>query len=249
MDNWIEHISEPESLILAWQAPDQFNVRFRWAVARLERSGEGCSLRYLTPSEFPELNQGRTFEELLSLGYAGYPAFNMKRKVHDSDVLATFMRRLPPRNRSDFGTFLRQFRLRDDVGLSNFALLGYTEAKLPSDGFSIVDPLNASSERCERMLEVAGYRYYYKDLKRPLVVGDEVVIRAEPENPHDRNAVCIEANGEKIGNVNRLQADAFQQWIKTRRVTGVIQRLNGKPDHPRVYVFVYVRPDTTRAAA
>lgn len=249
MDNWIEHISEPESLLLAWQAPDHLNVRFRWAVARLLREGERYSFAYLSPSEFTQLNPGHTFEDLQALGYGGYPAFNPKRKVHETDVLSAFMRRLPPRNRSDFIEFLKQFRLKSNPPISDFALLGYTEAKLPSDGFSIVDPLDPGSVHCELMLEVAGYRYYHKKLARPLQVGDEAVIEAEPDNEYDFNAVRLVVNGEKIGNINRLQAATFQFWLRMRAVQGVVQRINGKPDHPRVYVFISVTPRTTRAAA
>src|SRR2546422_10843915 len=134
MENGIERASEPRQLFLAWQAPDHFGDRFRWAVGIVTPQGNDYKFRYLAPgSEFESFNQNRGYEELQSLGYQGYPAFNFKRAVHERDVLSAFLRRLPPRSRSDFQDYTRQFRLARDLHLSDFGLLGRTEAKLPSD--------------------------------------------------------------------------------------------------------------------
>jgi hypothetical protein len=79
--SWIERAPEPTRLFLAWQAPDHLGERFRWAVGNLERAPAGdCSLRYLQPGlDFETHNQGRGFDEILRLGYEGYPAFSLKR--------------------------------------------------------------------------------------------------------------------------------------------------------------------------
>lgn len=247
MENWIEHIPEPERLLLAWQAPDETGNRFRWVVAVLERHGTNIRFRYLTdPSEFRALNDGHEMSEPEELGYRGYPAFSMNRS-HDGAVLETFMRRLPPRNRSDFSEYLSQFRLRPDVSFSDFALLGLTGAKLPSDWFSLVDPLDPKVEVCERLIEVAGHRYILPD--SPLRPGDAVEFVPEPENPHDTNAVAIHAGDQKIGYVNRLQASTFRQWLANREVTGSVERINGNSQRPLVFCFVRVRPLRAKAAA
>src|SRR5262249_38295622 len=101
MPNWIETVSEPTHLFLAWQAPDHMGVRSRWAVGVLERvAGGDCSLRYFRPGvEFETHNQGRSFDEICRLGYEGYPAFSLKRERHPTGVLSALMRRLPPRSR------------------------------------------------------------------------------------------------------------------------------------------------------
>jgi hypothetical protein len=251
MENWIERASEPRQLFLAWQAPDHFGDRFRWAVAILTPRGEDYTFRYLARgSEIESFNQGRRYEELESLGYQGYPAFNFKRAVHERNVLSVFMRRLPPRTRSDFQDYTRQFRLARNLKLSDFSLLARTEAKLPSDGFSIVDPLDPELDRCDLMLEVAGFRYYF-DPDKPIAlsVGQSVEIAPEPDNPVDPNAVQFLSDSRKIGNVNRLQAKTFLRWLAERQVSGVLERLNGRAGKPRAFIFVRVRPLQAKVAA
>jgi hypothetical protein len=209
--NWIEAVPEPESLILGWQAPDPLGDRFRWAVGVLERSvGGGCLLRYLRGADFARWNRGRAFEDMGALGYRGYPAFRLDRHVHTDNVLSAFMRRLPARSRPDFEEYKRQFRLPLGLDLSDFALLGQTEAKLPSDGFSLVDPLDGGVDRRELLLEVAGHRYYAGNLR--LAVGDQVSLEPEPSNEQDPQAVAMRVADRTIGYVNRLQTAAFQRW-------------------------------------
>jgi len=250
MENWIEHISQPLRLFLAWQAPDHLNDRFRWAVGVLGPREGVTALRYFqNGSEFEAFNQGRTFERLLALGYRGYPGFSLRREVHDKGVLEALMRRLPPRSRQDFGDYKRQFRLPSQLELSDLALLARTEAKLPSDGFSVVDPLDAETEWCDLLLEIAGFRYYVPSEPLQPDVGCPIEITPEPDNQFDPSAVQICMRSRKIGNVNRLQAATFLRWLVERRVSGALERLNGTPDKPRAYIFVRVRPAANRAAA
>jgi hypothetical protein len=246
--NWIEHICELRRLILAWQAPDNTGVRFRWAVGELTPNAGAMNLRYFSGEEFSRLNHGKTVEELSALGYRGYPGFRIKDAMHSNGVLEAFMRRLTPASRSDFAEYRQHFRLKPESKLSDFAMLGYTEGKLPSDGFSVVNPLECANERFELMLEVAGYRYYAKET-RATSVGDIASFQPEPSNEHDPNAVMVRVDGQRIGYVNRLQAPAFHRWLKDRQIEAVIERVNGNADRPRVFVFVRVTPSSRQAAA
>jgi hypothetical protein len=250
MENWINQICEPRQLYLAWQAPDHLADRFRWAVAVISLMGDVCTLRYLAPGEeFEALNQGRKFENAVALGYHGYPAFNLRRLEHAAGVLETLMRRLPPRSRPDYEDYQRQFRIAPNAGVSDFALLGVTEAKLPSDGFSVVDPLNTEAEHCDLLLEIAGFRYYIGRLASPLEVGQPVDILPEPENEHDPGAVKVQVRSEIVGYINRLQAPTFLKWVAERQVSGVLERLNGSGGHPRAFIFVRVRAAENKKAA
>ncbi len=100
------------------------------------------------------------------------------------------------------------------------------------------------------MLEVAGFRYYV-DRNRPMAlsVGQSVDIAPEPDNPKDPNAVQILSDGHKIGYVNRLQTKTFLRWLVERRVSGVVERLNGSVEKPRAFIFVRVRPLQAKVAA
>jgi hypothetical protein len=250
LEHWIEQVPEPRKLFLAWQAPDHMGDRFRWAVGILvPRDGE-CTLRYFQPgAEFERHNQGYPFTRLLELGYQGYPGFKPRQAVHEDGVLAALMRRLPPRSRPDFSDYKRLFRLPRSLDLSNFALLGQTEAKLPNDGFSVVDPLDPEIVACELLSEIAGLRYYLKDSTLALEIGDPIELLPEPENPKDPNAVKVYVGSARIGYVNRLQAGTFLQWLKYRQVTGVIERLSGTIERPRAFIFIRVRPIHGRVAA
>src|SRR5689334_16074191 len=97
--NWIEHICEPRTLILAWQAPDNTGIRFRWAVGELSRGDGSVTLRYFFGEEFSRLNDGKKFEELTSLGYRGYPGFRPKEARHSNGVLEALVRRIAPASR------------------------------------------------------------------------------------------------------------------------------------------------------
>lgn len=242
MENWIHRICEPKQLYLAWQASDHMQDRFRWAVAILHISQDLCTLRYLSSGvEFESLNQGRSLHLAEALGYQGYPAFNPRRSEHNSGVLEALMRRLPPRSRPDYNDYRRQFRIGEDATPSDFALLGTTEAKLPSDGFSIVDPLDPDASDCDLMLEVAGFRYYANELTHPLEIGCRVELLPEPQNAKDAGAVEIRAHDQRIGYVNRLQAPTFLKWFAERHVSATLERLNGSRNHPRAFIFVRVR--------
>jgi hypothetical protein len=246
--NWIEHICEPRRLILAWQAPDDTGVRFRWAIGELTPRDCTVSLRYFSGEEFSRLNQGKSAAELAALGYQGYPGFRVKEAVHSNGVLEAFMRRLTPASRSDFAEYRQHFRLKPESTLSEFALLGYTEGKLPSDGFSVVNPLECTDDRFELMLEIAGFRYYAKSI-RPITVADVVSFKPEPSNEHDANAVMVRVDEQCVGYVNRLQSPAFLRWLNDRRVEAVIERVAGNTDRPRGFMFVRVMPSSRQAAA
>jgi HIRAN domain len=251
MENWIERTVEPRQLILAWQAPDYISSdRFRWAVGILEPHGNDYRFRYLRAGpEFESLNPRRPYDDLLQAGYQGYPAFNLRREIHERG-LSPFVRRLPSRKRSDFKDYERQFRLGHNLVLSDFGLLGRTEAKLPGDGFSLVDPLNPELDWCDLMLEIAGFRHHVRpEQLKDLNVGQGVEIAPEPDNAKDPNAVRFLLSGRTIGYVNRLQAKTFLRWLAERKVSGVLERINGGEERPRAFVFVRVRPSEAQAAA
>lgn len=246
MEHWIRTVAEPRRLILTWQAPDQFGPanRTRWAVGVVERQDSTATFRYLSSEEFGLFNPGRSLEQLMSFGYRGYPAFRQKdeKQIFDAGVLATFLRRLPPRSRPDFSSYLRSFRVDPAAAMSDFALLGITEAKLPSDGFSLVDPLDARLLTCDLMLEIAGYRYYARKLLKDPSVGDLVSIEEDPDKTYEPHAVAVYLGDAKIGNINRLQAPTFISWLADRRLSAVVERVNGTPERPRLHIFVQVRP-------
>jgi hypothetical protein len=251
MEPWIEHVDEPARLILAWQAPDPGKDRPRWAVGELSRNTGAVTFRYYDGDEFARLNSARRQHELRAAGFRGYPAFyvrNTPSGVFSDGVLGAFLRRVPPRSRTDFPRYLEHFRLRSSDGLGPFALLAVTEAKLPSDGFSLIDPLDPAADCRDVVFEVAGHRHY-PDSRAGLSEGQAVRLARDPTNAHDPYAVGVEADGRLIGVVNRLQAPTMGRWLDTREVSASLLRLNGTCAKPRAFVFLRVRPLEGRRAA
>jgi hypothetical protein len=249
--NLIHTIGEPQRLILAWQAPDHLGNRYRWAVGVVSPVANDWHLRYFEAgSEFEQFNPGEPYESLIALGYKGYAAFDPGTKVHTLGVLAAFMRRVPPRNRADFGEYRSAYHLSPEATLSDIGLLAVTEAKLPSDGFSLVDTLDPHIGHCDLFLEVAGFRYYSAEI--PFLsgaLGEQIQLSAEPTNQQDPNAIMVLVRRSRIGYINRLQAPTFLRWMTEGRVHGFLERLNGSTNRPRAFIFVRVDPKEASRAA
>lgn len=252
VERQIQYICEPNRLLLVWEPPLYVTDRTRWVVGELSRSLDSVRFRYIRDAaEFADLNAGRTIETLRASGYAGYPTFKIEANtaIVKQEAAQVFLRRIPARERPDFRNYLKYFRLDAETHLSDFALLGLTMAKLPSDGFSIVDPLDGLRRDCDFIIEIAGNRHYAEACKS-LAMNEIVSFLPEVDNPKDANAVqVLSARGEVIGYVGRVQARAFRQWLSRSRVEGQIIRLNGEADRPRIYLLVQVREAAEAFAA
>lgn len=228
--NLIKHIFSPSRLLLVWQAPDGGD-RTRLAVGELRESAGDITFRYLSEHE--------DFHKARKLGFSCYPAFRKTDREYSEGVLDAFLRRVPPRSRNDFPRFLAQWRLGADADLSAFALLAYCGAKLPSDGFSLVWPLEDVTAPGEVLLEIAGFRYQGVSLEE-LSLGMPIRFVPEPDNEKDSKALRVEIDGRTIGYINRFQRDAVTSWLDLYDVHASIERFNGTSDRPLVYVFCRV---------
>lgn len=231
--HFINHIIEPKRLLLAWQSPEK-RYRTRYIVAELNATGTDISLTYLPES--------KDYQEAQNKGFDSYPAFPSANVLHHN-VLDAFMRRLPPRTRGDFTPYLEGLRLKPDAKLSDFALLGYSGAKLPSDGFSIIHPFYNVDGACELLLEAAGYRHLQKDNDHPveIKVGDPASFSKEFNETIQEDAIYISVGQTRIGYVNRGLIPAFRDWMASGRIANAwIEKLNGTPERPTVYIYVEV---------
>lgn len=230
--NFISRIIEPQRLLLAWQSSNP-EERLRRIIGDLVKIDENIIvLNYFKQSD--------DCKGALALGCIGYPSFPISKQDSYSDgVSETFMRRLPPRTRSDFNEYLENLRIKDS-NISDFALLGYSEAKLPSDGFSLIHIFEDVVGPFEFLSEVAGFRYY-EGMKMEIPLGTKVSFEIEKDNPYDPNAIKVLVNNMKIGYINRAFKERFASWILSNSVEAVIERKNGEPNNPRVILFVQVK--------
>lgn len=233
--NLLRHIVEPVGLLLTWQPQDeQSPSRTRRVVGEVRLNKDGvAAFRYLkgTPD----------YQKAVEAGFKGYPAFDKKTEEITTGVLESFLRRLPPRKREDFSEFLNLHRLASPFEHSDVALLAYTGARLPSDGFALVPIFPDNVAPCDFLLEIAGFRHVAGTDTANLTVGDPVGFAVDQSNPVDQDALAIEHNGVRIGYVNRALRDIFSKWLQNRAITATIERINGKPERPLVYLRVSVR--------
>ncbi len=229
--HFIEHIIEPTKLLLAWQSSDEKH-RTRYIVAELNRTDDDINLTYLVDT--------KDFRQAQSKGFESYPAFQDINKTYDN-VSDAFMRRLPPRARGDFSQYLEGLRLKPDVQLSDFALLGYSGAKLLSDGFSIIHPFNNVIDACELLIEAAGFRHLQKN-HDDIAINDPVSFVREFNDATQEDAIRTMAGDKHIGYVNRGLLPAFFDWMESEQIAGAwIEKINGTPGRPTVYIYVKVR--------
>jgi hypothetical protein len=233
--NLINHINMPNRLVLVWQSPEG-TQRNRFVVGEMCFDEQGYVFRYLVNTA--------QFNQACAEGFVCYPAFRKINQDYRTGVLETFLRRVPPRKRGDFNKYLQQWQLAHDIDISDFALLGHTGAKLPNDGFSLINPFDNVEAPYEFYIEVAGFRYQgisLEDISEKMPVD----FMSETENEFDHNAVRIDASGQKIGYVNRTQCAAFNRWLEHYSITARIERINGTTDRPLIYV--YGRVESTEA--
>lgn len=234
----LSHIVEPERLLLTWQKPDDGQEgRIRRVVGELFLDEQGQAVfRYLHGSSDLAAAEAE--------GFKGFPAFrpNPATPEFHQGVVETFLRRLPPRKREDFTDYLNMHRLPSPFGYSDLALLGYTGARLPSDDFALIPQFPESTKICDYLLEVAGTRHVYGCDLSALRIGDEVRLEHDPLNAVDADAIKLVHASGPLGFVNRALLHAFNRWLDTGHITATVERLNGKPERPLIFVRIEVRP-------
>ncbi|MGH8470943.1 MAG: HIRAN domain-containing protein [Gammaproteobacteria bacterium] len=241
--NPLTYIVEPIRLLLTWQPTDEeARSRTRRTVAEVGIDPGGQAVfRYLKGSS--------DFEEAQKAGFQGFPAFPLEKAESREGVLEVLMRRLPPHKREDFAEYLRQHRLPVPFTYSDLTLLGYTGARLPSDGFALVPVFPPDAVPCDFLTEVAGLRHTFNGDIAGIRIGDPVAFEIDSENPVDQDALAVMHQGRRIGYINRALKETFHHWLRSYVVNARIERLNGKPTRPLVHLRVHVTACLPKAGA
>ncbi len=232
MDNrYVENIIEPKELFLMWK--DEGGGRHKVGVLKEDL------FTYL-PKDSGEM------QEALNSGFQGFPAFDLDKLEH-KNPLPVFMRRCPPKDRRDFDKYLKAFSLNpesDDVqNMSDFTLLGYTGAYVPSNPFNLINPFSDQAQSFEFVMQVAGAHHNYfnthsldEDMK-----GKDLQAKKEPNNNFDPNAIVLTLDEEKFGYIQRGLNTSFINWLEKDRIESInISRVNGSAQHPYAYTFVKI---------
>lgn len=227
----INPIHEPRKLLLLWKAKQTTGRNF--LVGELIRKDTIVEFRYNTET--------RDFEDAKGDGFVGYPGFKIRSEPYKYGVMESFSKRLPARKRNDFNEYLDKLHLPHTVRdtISDFALLGYSEAKWPGDGFSLFNIFEGIIPPFAFVIELSGVRHLHYDVKQ-LKLGEPVQFVEEPDNEYDGNAIIVKMKNEKIGYINRCQTTYFKQWIRQFSIQAHLTRVNGTLENPRVFLFVEV---------
>lgn len=170
-------------------------------------------------------NEKYTFEYYGDFGKAenhGWSKFEVfpEEKTYESDVLfPVFASRLPDRKRRDINNILKKYGLNE---FDEFELLRKSEARLPIDTYAFIDPIFPEDTTVERDFFVMGVRHntpcHGEDCKLlPKVeVGDELILKEEPNNKYDPCAICVlTQRNELLGYVPRYYNVAILKRINT----------------------------------
>lgn len=241
--NLLKNIVEPSELLLTWQPADEASpTRTRRIVGTVRPRPEG-GVTFEYTKGTPD------FEAAQVAGFQGFPTFSLRSSQISEGVLEALLRRLPPRRRHDFREYLAQHCLPYPFEHSDLALLGYTGARLPSDGFGLV-PVFPFDYRgpCDVVLEVAGVRYSFTGDVSLIQAGDPVGFRPDLDNHVDSDAVQIVWRGQTLGYVNRVLRGALTRWLATRQVYAEVARVGGSQYRPLVFVQVSIGAAESLAA-
>ena len=222
---------EPNRLKLIWQSSGI--DRNKYLVGELVRSGLSVSLSYFIYSA--------DFVSAVKAGFLGHPAFPVSSPVHHSNVLEVFSRRLPGRRRNDYYKYLEKYRLSTKDHISDFALLGYTGAYLPSDGFSFAIDWRFQELPAVFMMEISGFRYNQgMHIEISDLVGRNLVLEYEPENQFDPNAIALKMDEIRIGYVPRYYARDFHELSAYLGISCTIERIDGAISRPKLYALMMI---------
>lgn len=231
---YVTQICEPERLVVTWQS-NSVEQRARLKVAEVHRSLSG-------EVKFSYLKDTEEFDLACTNGFAGYPAFKLNIPIHRQNILPILIRRLPPKSRSDYSEYLSKFGLTTSIEISDFGVLGYTEAKLPSDSFNFIHPFDNAISDFEFVTEIAGFRYNYLE---PVIESDlinrRVDIIPDGDNKFDQNAMQVVLHNKRIGYINKVQALAFRSWHDNSRIRAYINSIGGPEERREVQLFVSVK--------
>ncbi|PBP42880.1 hypothetical protein CCL11_15120 [Pseudomonas syringae] len=223
----INHVFEPNRLLLVWTSVDNGAARHRRVVGEIFKNRDSFSFRYL--KDTPD------YTAALSEGFISFPAFTINSSEPAENALPAFMSRIPPRKRQDFPKYLSQYGLPNDFSGSDFSLLGYTGARLASDSFELCPDLSSATAPLDIILEVSGTSFH--SASKHATEGMRVQFFSEPQNPYDKHAIAIVTERGRIGFVSRAINKGFAGLIDRYKVNASIIRSGIVNDKTKIFVI------------
>lgn len=205
---------DTDKIYLSWR---QSRGKRRFIVGELFKENDNYFFKYCSEE---------ILEKAKAQGFSNYPAFPDLERIYDKDVLNTFTRRLVNPARSDYDKFLKYWcaeNYKDNL----FAVLGLTGAKLQTDNFEFIAPHYEVPAMF--YTELAGLHYSDENLLTEIKAETnykEIILKAEPENQYDRNAVKVLYNGQDLGYIKVIHSECvFKALGKNLKSNAKIQKI------------------------
>ncbi|MBR3807858.1 MAG: HipA N-terminal domain-containing protein [Lachnospiraceae bacterium] len=185
-------------LLLIWKDP---KTRRNFVIGKLCRT-VGFTFEYCC-----EFTQAEDY------GWSKLDAFPEEKIYESTTLFPVFASRLPDKKRRDIEKILQKYGLSK---FDDFELLRKSEARLPIDTYSFIDPIFAEDETVQREFFIMGIRHHAPcegkncTLLPRVKIDDELVLKREPKNLYDSRAICVLTKDEvMLGYVPRYYNSAI----------------------------------------
>lgn len=205
-------------LYLIWKHPE---TRKQYIIGILSKNG------------LFEFEYGKEIDEARKNGFQGIAAFEDFSKKYTSERLfPVFASRLPDKKRRGISNILKRYNLDE---YDEYLLLKNSGARLPIDTFEFIDPIFDDEETVSRDFYIAGVRHYLPHCEDKcnfdnvnLHPNDELVLKLEPDNKFDSNAVEIfNSDNIKLGYIPRYYSSQVAKMMeKNKKVTCTVIEFN-----------------------
>lgn len=195
-------------LYLIWKHPD---TRRQYVIGELSKNG------------LFEFEYGHEIDEAVKNGFKNIAAFDdFKRKYSSEKLFPVFASRLPDKKRKGISEILKKYDLSE---YDEYLLLKRSGARLPIDTFEFVDPIFDDEKIISRDFYIAGTSHYFPCVNDVcdfsnlnIHVKDSLLLKPEPDNEHDPNAVEIYTKeGIKLGYIPRYYAKQVNNMISENK--------------------------------
>lgn len=205
-------------LYLIWKHPE---TRKQYIVGILSKNG------------LFEFEYGKEIDEARKNGFQGIAAFeDFSKKYTNEKLFPVFASRLPDKKRRGISDILKRYNLDE---YDEYLLLKNSGARLPIDTFEFIDPIFDDEETVSRDFFIAGVRHYLPHCEDKcnfdnvnLNPNDELVLKLEPDNKFDSNAVEIyNSDNIKLGYIPRYYSSQVAKMMEeNKKVTCKVIEFN-----------------------
>lgn len=222
-------------LFVAWRSPQTRTIH---PVGRLLARRRGGAVGW----EFAYLHGARA---AAADGFTAFPDFPDLTAVYDSlELPPLFENRVMPATRADFLEHFRRLNLLPEQASEPILILARTGGLRPTDQIEVfgLPSYDAASGSLVYRFFLRGVRHIdgAEERIRTLRAEAELLLRPEPENPHDPLAVAVDARtGKPVGYVPHCLVDDLRELREQgSRPQAFVERINPEPApvHERLLV-------------